>query len=201
MSKSPKPKSRASKPEVVTPTKPKQYSLLILLNGKHLPFTNPIFSARYEKVNSAAISAIHRFNKKEEMEAFQAKLTSSDKKNTKRNSSVLSPDQKEALARMKRIRTARHPHKAVSLLYKTTPFSTACALILDIVDYNGNTQWNFKAADHVENLQAYLECGEEISGTHTSDLINNFVLVERRIRLEMKMLYTLTKEVLTFAKS
>ena len=114
------------------------------------------------------------------MEAFQAKLTSSEKKNTKRNSSVLSPDQKEALARMKRIRTARHPHKAVSLLYKTTPFSTACALILDIVDYNGNTQWNFKAADHVENLQAYLECGEDISGTHTSDLINNFVLVERR---------------------
>ena len=29
------------------------------------------------------------------------------------------------------------------------------------------------------NLQAYLERGEQISGTYTADLINNFILVER----------------------
>ena len=81
---------------------------------------------------------------------------------------------------MKHIKTTRHPHKAITLHYKTTPFSQACVVLLDVVDYNGNTQWNFKAIDHQENLQAYVDCGEDISGTYTEAMIKNLKLAERK---------------------
>ena len=68
----------------------------------------------------------------------------------------------------------------ITLHYKPTPFSSACGVILDVVDYNGNTQWNFKASDHRENLLAYIECVDDITGTYTKQLIQNLKLVERK---------------------
>ncbi len=175
------------KPAPVTPVKPpavkpKKFSLVVLNNGKNLPFKSLLYSGRYEKANATVISAVHRFHTAEEMETFQTKLEA-DKKPTavkRPNDSILTPDQKESLARMKKIKTTRHPHKAITLHYKTTPFSSACGIILDIVDYNGNTQWNFKASDHKENLQAYIECVEDLGGTYTRDLIVNLKLAQRR---------------------
>ena len=185
--------SASKKPSPVTPTKDakgdvkeKKYSLIILNNGRHLPFKSLVWASKYEKANATAISAVHRFHTEEDMGTFQAKMASEKKPSAKRvNDSILSPEQKESLARMKRIKTTRHPHKAITLHYKTTPFSQACVVLLDVVDYNGNTQWNFKAVDHKENLQAYVDCGEEISGTHTEAMIRNLKLAERR-NLEKK---------------
>ncbi len=180
-------KKDAEKAAPVTPTKPvvakvKKFSLIVLNNGKILPMKSLFYSAKYEKANATVISAVHRFHTEEEMEKFKAKLET-DKKpaSAKRtNDAILTPDQKESLARMKKIKTTRHPHKSITLHYKTTPFSSACGVILDIVDYNGNTQWNFKASDHRENLQAYIECVDDLSGTHTQDLIANLKLAQRR---------------------
>ena len=172
----------------VTPTKPKtghfkekRFSLIVLNNGKQLPFKSLIYSDIYEKTNAAAISTVHRFQTEEEMEKYQAKMKTDQKPTVKRGcDSILSPQQKESLARMKRIKTTRHPHKAITVHYKTTPFSIACGIILDVVDYNGNTQWNFKATDHRENLLAYIDCVDDISGTYTKEIIQNSKLVERK---------------------
>ena len=139
-------------------SKIKPFSLIVLNNGRQLPFTSLSYASIYEKTNATVISKVHRFQTEEEMNKFQSKMTSETKPAPKRGAdSVLSPEQKESLARMKRIKTTRHPHKAITLHYKTTPFSGACGVILDVVDYNGNTQWNFKASDHRENLLAYIE--------------------------------------------
>ena len=182
--------SAASKKEAspVTPTKEtkaevkaKKFSLIILNNGKQLPFKSIVWASKYERDNATVISEVHKFHTEEEMEKFQAKTKNETKPTAKRvNDSILSPEQKESLARMKRIKTTRHPHKAITLHYKTTPFSQACVVLLDVVDYNGNTQWNFKAVDHKENLQAYIDCGEEINGTYTEAMIKNLKLAERK---------------------
>ena len=102
----------------VTPTKgdkdqvrPKPFSLVVLNNRKQLPFMSLAYANIYEKTNATAISAIHRFHTKEEMQKFQTKMKSETKPVPKRGSdSVLSPEQKESLARMNRIKTTRHPH-------------------------------------------------------------------------------------------
>ena len=161
--------------------KTKPFSLVVLNNGRQLPFTSLSYASIYEKTNATVISTIHRFHTEEEMVKFQSKMKSETKPEAKRGiDSVLSPEQKESLARMKRIKTTRHPHKAITLHYKTTPFSSACGVILDVVDYNGNTQWNFKASDHRENLLAYIECVDDVTGTYTKQLIQNLKLVERK---------------------
>ena len=61
----------------VTPTKPKtghfkekRFSLIVLNNGKQLPFKSLIYSDIYEKTNAAAISTVHRFQTEEEMEKY-----------------------------------------------------------------------------------------------------------------------------------
>ena len=38
----------------------------------------------------------------------------------------------------------------------------------------------FKASDHRENLLAYIECVDDITGTYTKQLIQNLKLVERK---------------------
>ena len=80
--------------------KAKPFSLVVLNNGRQLPFISLSYaSIIYEKTNATVISTIHRFHTEEEMVKFQSKMKSETKPETKRGiDSVLSPEQKESLA-------------------------------------------------------------------------------------------------------
>ena len=84
--------SATSKKEAspITPTKEtkadvkaKKFSLIILNNGRQLPFKSIVWGSKYEKANATAISEVHKFHTEEDMEKFQAKTKTETKPTAK----------------------------------------------------------------------------------------------------------------------
>lgn len=151
-----------------------------MTTGKELKFTSKVYANAYEEENSDMIADTLIFDTESEYKQHQANGTSDNPGETT-TGEILSPNDKKALARLKRYRLEHCPTRSISTLYKTSVFSDAIPLVFDVLDISGNTFWIFKEADFHANMQAFVnESGIPVQGKHTKEIMNNMVLLERR---------------------
>lgn len=187
------PPNKKAKQNVVTPsadtykklqskTRGKKYTVFKLDSGKEILFSNASHADEYEDENADIITETITFDTEQGYQEYKtsSKETSPVSATTIKTESLTS-DERLALARIKKHRQAHAPSKSITLHYKTTKFSRACALALEVRDVYGKPQWNFKAKDHMAILQSY--CSDpmsNVSGQHTMEIIDNLHCVERR---------------------
>lgn len=95
----------------------------------------------------------------------------------------LNTDEMAFVAQVKRRRLANAPTRSIRTSYKTSSFSTAVVLFIDILDQYGKPMWYVKARDFVETMKAFVDTSESpVVGTHTLEILNNMEYVERRNR-------------------
>ena len=160
----------------------KKYTVFKLDTGKDMIFTNKKHADGYEQENADIITDTLTFDTEKGFSDYQ-NTTNMDSPVPKGNikKEVLSPEERLSLARIKQHRMQNAPTKSISVHFKSTTFSRACVVILEVRDQWGKPQWNFKAKDTMAVLQGYVsDSATVVNGTHTVAIIENLRCIERR---------------------
>lgn len=158
----------------------KKYTVFILHNGKEMKFDIKRNADLYEQENPEMIRDIIPFDTETAYKTYQSQKSESFCEHYMKDND-LNEEEKKALARIKQHQRENAPYRTISIHYTTTTFSKAVVLIFDILDTYKKPQWNFKARDFVQTMQAYaFDTSTDIAGRHTMEIIRNLKTTERR---------------------
>jgi hypothetical protein len=167
-------------------TKPRQnrgkkYTIFKLENGKEMVFQNTVHADAYEDENPDIIKETITFDNEAAFREYKAAtLANSPVASIPVKTEQLSNDEQKMLAKIRQHRVQHAPSRLINVLFKNTRFSRACVVLFDVKDEHGKPQWNFKAKDNIGVLKAYADNNPASAGSITKEIINNFVMVERR---------------------
>jgi hypothetical protein len=158
------------------------YTVFRLENGKVMEFNNIKHADAYEQDNADIIAETLTFDTNQAYEEFKISATNTSpvaRATVKEES--LSEHEKSILAKMRQHRIKNAPTKSINISYKTTRFSRACVLFIEVKDQWGKPQWYWKAGDNKPILQAFVANNPtNVSCTETVQIVENLTTLERR---------------------
>jgi hypothetical protein len=160
----------------------KKIIVYVLEHGKHIKFDRPEIAEAYKHENSDSIVDTIEFPTTTSYLEYK-KQTGTDMPTPVRQvkKEKLTPEEERALARITKYREEHAPTKTINVIWKTTSFSRAVLVFIEIRDQNGKHYWCFKARDFVETMKAFAaDKTTKLNGLHTKQLIENLHFAERR---------------------
>ena len=176
---------------VVTPQRPqnafgKYCTLFVYDGGQQKRITKPATAKRFEAEYGDSIENKLAFDTQQEFNLHQqASNDVPDRFAPEIKIEGMSSGDQALIAKIKRRRLQDTPTRSINMFWKTTGFTAAVIILLEIRDPQGKHAWFFKARDFVDTIKACVREGAiAIHGTHTREIIMNLEYMQRRDALK-----------------